>query len=270
MMAVSPAQRFHRKTQTHRHAAGSRLRDADPYLRDRFKKGRKIIFSGEVRYFNLQKEIHHPDVEIVEGDIEDDYLNFKRIVPIYSETEGLYQRTLRRLMKTILEGYADELSNPIPEETLQRQNLIDFSAAFQRVHFPPDGESLELLNLQRSDGHRRIIFDEFFFLELGLAIKKRGMALETGIPLKIEGQLSRKMIDRFPFQLTQAQERVLTEIRRDMAKPHPMNRLIQGDVGSGKTAVALMASLDVIECGYQAALMESLTPEPFRTSSLSF
>ena len=225
------------------------------YLRERFKKGRKLIFSGEVRYFNLQKEIHHPDVEIVEGDIEEDYLNFKRIVPIYSETEGLYQRTLRRLIKTILDGYADELSSPIPQEIVQRQNLIDFPEAFRRVHFPPDGESIERLNLHRSEGHRRIIFDEFFFLELGMALKRRGLELEAGISFRTEGYLSQRLLNRLSFQLTRAQDRVWKEIQEDLERPHPMNRLIQGDVGSGKTVVALLACLYVIECGYQAAIM---------------
>jgi len=227
----------------------------EQYLKERFKKGRRLIFSGEVRRFNYQKEIHHPDVEIVEGDIEEDYLNFKRIVPIYSETEGLYQRTLRRLLKSIVDGYSDELTSPIPEEIVERQDLIDFSEAFRRVHFPPDGESIEKLNLQRSDGHRRIIFDEFFFLELGLALKKRGVALETGISFKTEGTLSKRLLNQLSFQLTRAQEQALSEIVEDMGKPHPMNRLIQGDVGSGKTIVALLASLRVVECGYQAAIM---------------
>ena len=227
----------------------------EKYLRERFKKGRRLIFSGEVRWFNYQKEIHHPDVEMVEGDIEKDYLNFKRIVPIYSETEGLHQRTLRRLMRNILDGYADELTSPIPKEIVQRQNLISFPEAFGRVHFPPDGESIEALNSQRSDGHRRIIFDEFFFLELGMALKKRGTALETGISFRTEGHLSQKLLNQLSFKLTHAQERVLYEIRDDMEKPHPMNRLIQGDVGSGKTIVALLASLYVMECGYQAAIM---------------
>ncbi len=107
------------------------------YLKDRFKKGRKLIFSGEVRWFNHQKEIHHPDVEMVDGDIEKDYLNFKRIVPIYSETEGLHQRTLRRLMKSILDGYADELSSPIPQEIMERQELIDFQKPFEESIFLP-------------------------------------------------------------------------------------------------------------------------------------
>jgi ATP-dependent DNA helicase RecG len=225
------------------------------YLLERFKKGRQLIFSGEVRWFNYQKEIHHPDVEIVEGDIEEDYLNFKRIVPIYSETEGLYQRTLRRLMKNIVDGYSDELSSPLPSEIVERQDLIGFSEAFRRVHFPPEGESIEKLNLQRSDGHRRIIFDEFFFLELGLALKKKGIALETGLSFKTDGVLSQRLLQRLSFQLTAAQVRTLSEIVEDMEKPHPMNRLIQGDVGSGKTIVALLASLRVVECGYQAAIM---------------
>ncbi|MCJ7782418.1 MAG: ATP-dependent DNA helicase RecG [Desulfobacterales bacterium] len=225
------------------------------YLRERFKKGRQLIFSGDVKWFNSQREIHHPDVEIMDGDIEKDYLNFKRIVPVYSETEGLYQRTLRRLMNTILEGYADELSSPIPSEIAGRQNLIDFSDAFRRVHFPPEGESMDALNLQRSDGHRRIIFDEFFFLELGMALKKRGVALETGISFRTAGTLSQKLLNQLDFKLTRAQERVLAEIKADLQKPHPMNRLIQGDVGSGKTVVALLTCLFVLECGYQAAIM---------------
>jgi len=231
------------------------FRGNERYLRDRFKKGRQLIFSGEVRWFNYQREIHHPDVEVVEGDIEKDYLNFKRIVPIYSETEGLYQRTLRRLMKTILDGYADELSSPIPPEILERQDLINFSEAFRRAHFPPEGESIDTLNLQRSDGHRRIIFDEFFFLELGMALKKRGVALEKGIPFKTEGILVQKLLNLLSFKLTHAQQRVLSEIKEDLEKSHPMNRLIQGDVGSGKTIVALLTGLYVIECGYQAAIM---------------
>jgi ATP-dependent DNA helicase RecG len=231
------------------------FRGNERYLRGRFKKGRKLIFSGEVRWFNYQKEIHHPDVEIVDGDIEKDYLNFKRIVPIYSETEGLYQRTLRKLMKTILEGYADELSSPFPQEIVERQGLIDFSEAFRRVHFPPDGESIDLLNLQRSDGHRRIIFDEFFFLELMMALKKRGVALESGVSFRTDGALVQRLLNLLSFKLTHAQERTLAEIKEDLGKPHPMNRLIQGDVGCGKTVVALLTCLYVVECGYQAAIM---------------
>lgn len=231
------------------------FRGNERYFRERFKKGRQLIFSGDVRWFNARREIHHPDVEIVEGDVEKDYLNFKRIVPIYSETEGLYQKTLRRLMKTILDGYADELSSPVPKEIVERQDLISFPEAFRRVHFPPEGEPLETLNLQHSDAHRRIIFDEFFFLELGMALKKRGVALETGISFKTDGALVGRLLNLLSFKLTRAQEKVLAEIKKDLERPHPMNRLIQGDVGSGKTIIALLTCLYVIECGYQAAIM---------------
>ncbi|RPJ03705.1 MAG: DEAD/DEAH box helicase, partial [Deltaproteobacteria bacterium] len=227
----------------------------DRYLRDRLKKGRKLIFSGEVRWFNRQKEIHHPDIELVDERIEEDYLNFKRIVPIYPETEGLYQRTMRRLMKTTLDEYGDEPSNPIPAEILERLDLIDLPEAFRSVHFPGDGESMEELDRHRSKGHRRIIFDEFFFLELGMALRKKGRVLEKGISFRTGGGLAKRLLEQLSFRLTRAQERVWTEIRKDMERPLPMNRLIQGDVGSGKTVVSFLASLDAIECGCQAAIM---------------
>jgi len=240
------------------------------YLRERFKKGRRILFSGEVRWFHGHKEIHHPDVEMIEGEVDQDSLNFNRIVPIYSEIEGLYQRTLRRLMKRILEEYAPYLESPIPAEIQEAQGLIDFREAFRRVHFPPNEESLKRLNLFQSEGHRRIIFDEFFFLELGLAIKKRQVTLEKGISFKTDGPLLQKGLSQLPFSLTSAQERVLKEILEDMERPHPMNRLIQGDVGSGKTIVALLASLPVFECGYQVAIMaptEVLAEQHYSTAS---
>jgi len=225
------------------------------YLKQRFKKGTRVIFSGEVTSFGQRKEIHHPDLDVVEGDIEQDYLNFRRIVPTYSETEGLHQRTLRRLMKRILDEYTHRLSSPIPGDILERQRLIDFRESFLRVHFPPDGEPLEELNAHRSDGHRRIVFDEFFFLELALAMKKKGMTVASGISFEPGGKLAQGLMDLLSFRLTRAQEKVFLEIREDMRSPHPMNRLIQGDVGSGKTVVALLACLDAVECGYQAALM---------------
>ena len=225
------------------------------YFKDRFKKGQKLIFSGEVRWFNHQKEIHHPDVEFLDEDIEKDFLNFKRIVPIYSETEGLHQKTLRRLLSRVLEEYADGLSSPIPQEIVERQGLIDFTEAFRRVHFPLDDEFMEVLNQHRSRGHHRIIFDEFFFLELGLALKRRGMVLEAGISFRTDDFLVQKLLNCLSFRLTRAQKKVFAEIKEDLERPHPMNRLIQGDVGSGKTIVALLACLRVIECGYQAAIM---------------
>jgi ATP-dependent DNA helicase RecG len=225
------------------------------YFKDRFKKGQRLIFSGEVRRYNQQREIHHPEVELVEEETDRDYLNFKRIVPIYSETEGLYQRTMRRLMKSILDEYGNELSSPIPEDILERHGLIGLSEAFSRVHFPGNEEGIDELCLLRSKGHRRIIFDEFFFLELGMALKKKGRVMEEGISFRPEGRLNQRFLKNLPFQLTPAQGRVWEEIRKDMERPLPMNRLIQGDVGSGKTVVSLLASLNAVESGYQATIM---------------
>jgi ATP-dependent DNA helicase RecG len=231
------------------------FRGNERFLRKRFEKGSRLVFSGEVKWFNGQKEIHHPDVEKVDGEIESDSLSFNRIVPIYSETEGLRQKTLRRLLKALLQEYADQLRSPIPPPILERQRLIPFPEAFRVVHFPPDEASFEQLNRFRSEGHRRIIFDEFFFLELGLALRKRGRALETGFSFRSEGRLCEKLKELLPFSPTRAQERVLVEIRTDLEKPLPMNRLIQGDVGSGKTLVAMMTCLHVVECGCQAVVM---------------
>ncbi len=226
----------------------------EEYLKSRFKKGRRVIISGEVRLFKHQKEIHHPDMEIADH-IEDEPLHFKRVVPIYSEPEGLYQKAIRKIMKGVVDHYADELTSPIPEDIIRRQGLMDFGAAIRQVHFPPEDASLEEFNLNRSDAHRRIIFDEFFFLQLGLALRRSKVKAEEGIPFQILHGYIGRLLQSLDFQLTPAQERVLSEIEGDMGQPHPMNRLIQGDVGSGKTIVALMAALIAVENGFQAAFM---------------
>jgi ATP-dependent DNA helicase RecG len=187
--------------------------------------------------------------------IEDDPLHFKRIVPIYSEPEGLYQKTIRKIMKEVVDYYADELTSPIPEDIIRRQRLMDFGAAIRQVHFPPEDAPLEAFNLNRSDAHRRIVFDEFFFLQLGLALRRSEVKAEEGIPFQILHGYTQRLLQSLDFRLTAAQERVLSEIEEDMRQPHPMNRLIQGDVGSGKTIVALMAALIAIENGFQAAFM---------------
>ena len=227
---------------------------SEEYLKSRFKKGRRVIISGEVRVFKNQKEIHHPDMEIADH-IEDDPLHFKRIVPIYSEPEGLYQKTIRKIMKEVVDYYADELTSPIPADIIRRQKLMDFGTAIRQVHFPPEDAPLEKFNLNRSEAHRRIIFDEFFFLQLGLALRRSKVKAEEGIPFQILHGYTQRLLQSLDFRLTGAQERVLSEIEEDMRQPHPMNRLIQGDVGSGKTIVALMAALIAIENGFQAAFM---------------
>ena len=129
------------------------------------------------------------------------------------------------------------------------------SIALERIHFPRTDDNFALLVSGNSPYHRRIVFDEFFFLELGLALKKSGLVLEKGISFRVDGNLLKKLEGSIPFSLTTAQKRVIHEIKADMAKPHPMHRLLQGDVGSGKTVVAFAATLIAKENNYQVAIM---------------
>lgn len=229
-----------------------------PYMRSRFRPGMRLILTGEVRLFQFQKEIDHPELEIIEEtDSQEESLHFGRIVPIYSETEGLYQRQrlIRRIMKKVVDLYAGKAFSGLPEDICRRHNLIPLSEAFRQVHFPEATADITLLNEGKSPAHRRLIFDEFFFLELGLALRRHGTSMEKGIAFPITHRYTNQLRALLSFSLTPAQERVLQEIERDMRQPHPMNRLLQGDVGSGKTIVALMAGLMAIEGGYQVALM---------------
>ncbi|MBP1723873.1 MAG: recG [Deltaproteobacteria bacterium] len=239
-------------------------------MKGRFKKGMRLILFGEVRLFHSQKEIHHPELEILEEEEpatpggneapppgKEESLHFGRIVPVYSETEGLYQRQrlIRRIMKNTVDLFAAKEFSGIPEEVCLRQNFIPLSEAFRRAHYPDPGEDLSSLNEGQSPAHRRLVFDEFFFLELGLALRHSGTLMEKGIPFSIGHRFTRELRKILPFSLTPAQERVLEEIETDMRRPHPMNRLLQGDVGSGKTIVALLSGLMAIEGGYQVAIM---------------
>lgn len=252
------------------------------FMKGRFKKGMHLILSGEIRLFHFQKEIHHPEVEIIDdeeqatqGDrrldssrdltqkdgtqpeppAKEESLHFGRIVPVYSETEGLYQRVIRRVMKKVVDIYSEKAFSGIPDEICHRQGLIPLSAAFRKAHFPDAEDDPSLLNEGKSPAHRRLIFDEFFFLEVGLALRRSGTLMEKGIPFPITHRYTNRLRGLLPFSLTPAQERVLSEIEADMRQPHPMNRLLQGDVGSGKTIVALLAGLMAIEGGYQVAIM---------------
>jgi len=225
------------------------------YLKKKFKLGQKVIVSGKVEAYSFRKEISHPDIELIDEEEKEDSLNFNRIVPKYSETEGLHQKTIRRIMQNVIENYAHFVPDGIPRTISQKQKLMDLSLSFKRVHFPTNDDDFSLLTAGISPYHRRIIFDEFFFLELMLALKKRGTILEKGISFSVRGNFLEEFEALLPFPLTGAQKRVIEEIKIDMAKPYPMHRLIQGDVGSGKTIVAFAAALIAIENNYQAAIM---------------
>jgi ATP-dependent DNA helicase RecG len=231
------------------------------FMKDAWKPGRRGVFSGDVTRFGLLPEVHHPETEWLkpgedaETVLHSDPLNFGRILPVYPLTEGVTQRTMRRLLKDAIDAFAPSLPDALPPEVAGRHELLLISDALRRVHFPEHDADPVLLNAGTSGGHHSLKFDEFFFLELGLALKKRGVALEEGIAFQVNHRYTKELVKLLPFSLTAAQRRVLSEIKEDMMAPHPMHRLVQGDVGSGKTLVALMAALVAVENGYQVAMM---------------
>ncbi|HET6490171.1 MAG TPA: ATP-dependent DNA helicase RecG [Syntrophales bacterium] len=236
------------------------------YLRSTFNPGLRVILTGDARLYQHELEMIHPDFEILEEG-EDTHLNFKRIVPVYSETESLGQKHLRRIVLHAVEDYARYVPGPIPRDICERQGLIDIIEAVRTVHFPGQGEDIQLLDGMRSAAHKRLIFDEFFYFELAMALKHKGNVLEEGIAFQAAGELSSRFLSILPFGLTAAQKRVIDEIQWDMARPSPMHRLLQGDVGSGKTVVSMAAMLTACENGYQAAMMaptEILAEQHFR------
>ncbi len=225
------------------------------HLTGAFKKGTRVIFTGNVTPGYAGKSMIHPDYEILDEEDEENLLNFKRIVPVYSETEGLHQKYIRKVMASALENYSRYIASPIPADICRKRSLINIREALVNVHFPGSDAEMEPFQNERSEAHRRLIYDEFFFFQLGMAVKKSGRVLERGIAFSIEGNLLAKFYASLPFELTGAQKRVVEEIQKDLRAPTAMNRLLQGDVGSGKTLVAMSAMVTVCENGYQTALM---------------
>ena len=247
------------------------------YLRGVFKKGMSFIIHGKVSVApgGRALQIIHPlaqDIEVIE-DEEDvgNPLQFGRIVPVYPLTEGLTQKKLREAVRGALDGYARDFEGLIPKDIQEKQDLMDLPEALEQVHFPP-GDLLPVDfddpgSVAGSRAHRTVIFFEFFVLQLGLFSKKRKVIESRGISFSPGGSLSEKLLSSLPFNLTDAQQRAISEIGADMGSSRPMNRLLQGDVGSGKTLVALVSMLRAIESGYQAALMvptEILAEQHFR------
>ena len=226
------------------------------YLRKIFRKGVRVIMTGEVSTYLFSKDMVHPDFEILdEADSVEDLINFKRIVPVYSETEGLHQKYIRRIMAHAVDNYSQYVLSPIPDEICEKRGLRDIRGAVRSIHFPATDERIEEYNEMRSDAHRRLIYDEFFFLQLAMASKRKAEILEEGIAFKTQGKSLHRFCGILPFTLTNAQKRVIAEIEDDMGRTSSMNRLLQGDVGCGKTVVSMAAMITACENGYQAAIM---------------
>jgi ATP-dependent DNA helicase RecG len=238
------------------------------YLRDRFKPGQMVALYGKVESDRGELQIVQPQFEIL-GDSNEEggsdeadrklaaSLEVGRIVPIYeSAGQGrLTARWFRRIVRAALESMPAELPDPIPAIVRSRMGLISPTEALWKVHWPDAGESLTDLQSARTPAHLRLIFEELFFVELGLEFKRRQMRAQTGIAFRLDDRVREAIKKILPFHPTAAQKRVLKEIATDMGKPYPMRRLLQGDVGSGKTIVAFEAAIIAIENGCQVALM---------------
>ncbi|MGD0759732.1 MAG: DEAD/DEAH box helicase, partial [Candidatus Sulfotelmatobacter sp.] len=243
------------------------------YLQDKFKPGQMIALYGKVEQDERSGELQiiQPQFEIL-GDPTDgadgepatgpakkaaESLEIGRIVPIY-ESVGqarLTPRWFRRILRTALENLNPDLPEVIPAIVRKRLALISPREAFWKVHWPDAGESLQDLQSSRTPAHIRMIFDELFFVELGLELKRRQQKAQTGIAFRLDEPVRAAIKKILPFHPTTAQKRVLKEIASDMEKPYPMRRLLQGDVGSGKTIVGFEAAIIAIENGRQVALM---------------
>ncbi|UBF23604.1 ATP-dependent DNA helicase RecG [Kovacikia minuta CCNUW1] len=211
--------------------------------------GATIAASGLVKFGKNGATIDNPEIEVLQHEEDSiDSLKVGRVVPIYPLTEGVPADLVRRAVVAALPA-ATQIQEALPEALRERYGLVGIQAAIAHIHFPPDATSLET-------ARRRLVFDEFFYLQLGLLKRRKAQKqAQLSAVLAPTGQLIDQFYQLLPFQLTDAQQRVLNDILTDLQQPTPMNRLVQGDVGSGKTVVAVIALLAAIQSGYQTAMM---------------
>jgi len=232
------------------------------YLEGKFHAGQTVAVFGKVEASRSSSNLKmiQPQFEILpdaSADAETRLLEVGRITPVYESLGGarLASRWQRKTIFNLLEGVRGAVPECLPREMLARLDLPDRETALREVHFPPEGTAFAQLQASATAAHRRLIFEELFFLELGLELKRRRMRERVGIGFATNDKVREAIREVLPFHPTTAQKRALGEIVADMRSPSPMRRLLQGDVGSGKTIVALQAMLVALENGYQAALM---------------
>lgn len=214
---------------------------------ERFEPHQEVRVIGKVTKYRGTVEFHHPDIHPIKDEEEDE----NELIPIYPEIEGLSSAKISRLIKQTLDLQVPEI---LPAKIREKFQLLTLPQAIREIHQPPR-ELGDLYLKFRAPAQRRIIFDEFFLIELHLAQRRQGIEKEKSRPISAQGTLPEKLKSSLEFELTRAQLRVYDEIRHDVEKATPMHRLVQGDVGSGKTLVALMAATYAAEAGHQTALM---------------
>lgn len=228
-----------------------------PYLTRQLRAGRRIVLSGKVDEYLGRLILRSPAWEPLEQEL----IHTARLVPVYPLTGGITARWLRRIIKRVVDYWAPRLQDPLPETVRWRAGLMDLPTAIRQIHFPDNQHSAD-------EARRRLSFDEFFFIQLGMLHQRRNWQSQKAPPLPTDRSLLDQFLHSLPFELTAAQRRSMDHILQDLARPRPMSRLLQGDVGSGKTVVAAVAMLMAVAAGKQAALMaptEILAEQHYRT-----
>ncbi len=228
------------------------------YFKKAFSPGETIAVSGKVTSYRSRPQFVHPSIDRMTFDEEetgpDGFLHTGGIIPKYGSGEdfknvNLHVKGLRRILRTVVDEYRDAIEDPLPDDIRIRLDLPVLKEAITQIHFPDSETSLQ-------SARKRLKFDELFSIQLLLAVRRNSIKSDAfGISFNVQSSLARRLVDSLPFDLTHAQRRVIKDITDDMKSPKPMNRLLQGDVGSGKTIVALLTMLIAVENGYQTAFM---------------
>ncbi len=233
-----------------------------PWLQQQFRSGRRIVISGRVDQDLGRLTLKQTDWEPLSNEL----VHTARIVPVYPLTEGLTNRWLRRLIHSVVEHWAAQIPDALPETIRERENLLPLAQALREIHFPSSFETME-------QARRRLALDEFLLIQLGVLRQRKQWREQPGRALIVEPATLDRLIESLPFKLTGAQQRAINEILSDLQKPQPMSRLLQGDVGSGKTVVAAAAMLAAVANGTQAALLaptEILAEQHYKTLTRVF
>ena len=229
------------------------------FLKDVFRSGQQVVLHGPVEFRGSGGlQLTNPEYEIIrgEGDDEDAAVHTGRVVPIYEKAGSMTPRMQRTLVHRLLAEMPPEIPDPLPDTVRQRRALPDRRQALRDAHFPPASADIDALNAGRDPAQRRLIYEEFFLFQAGLVLRKRHRASDRKArAVTVDDRIRDSARQALPFRLTAGQRQALKEIVEDMQRPEPMNRLLQGDVGAGKTVVALIAAVVAMENGLQVAFM---------------
>lgn len=231
------------------------------FIADQLKPGTRLVLSGKVNVFQGRFVFESPEYEVVRGQDLDSLVHTGRLVPVYPKTEGLWDKSLRNYIRRALKSCIDQIEEFLPEVIRTREGLMGLRDAIAQMHYP---NTMEDANAAR----RRLAFDEFLLVQLVVLQRRRDWKGETGVTLDFDSEVVDGFIRSLPFPLTSAQKRAHREILEDIVSDQPMGRLLQGDVGSGKTVVALAALLASVSAGYQGVFMaptEVLAEQHFLT-----